>query len=273
MQNNNLFEKLDIVLQGQYDVFTSEIIENYFQLPFVNNIILSCWEDDDISSLESIKQKYSNRIIVLTNKKPNNFGDDNVNLQIVGSYNGIIKSDTEYSIKMRTDQLYDYNSMLVMYNFFIENRKEHLIFVPGMYPHLLFHPRDHVFWGKRVDLIKLFDIPLKVNNVIDRVRISKQDLWKYYGYFIRTETYIGANYCSNFDERIKIFLIQPEKYLFDGSSNWYESLEVGNNITKKLFKSFPKTNINLRWPKKNLSAYPYEDQKYGYNECWHEDGV
>jgi hypothetical protein len=179
----------------------------------------------------------------------------------------------EYSIKMRTDQLYDYNSMLVMYNFFIENRKEHLIFVPGMYPHLLFHPRDHVFWGKRVDLIKLFDIPLKVNNVIDRVRISKQDLWKYYGYFIRTETYIGANYCSNFDERIKIFLIQPEKYLFDGSSNWYESLEVSNNITKKLFKSFPKTNINLRWPKKNLSAYPYEDQKYGYNECWHEDGV
>lgn len=273
MQNISVFEKLDIVLQGQYNAFTNEIIETYFQLPFVNNIILSCWKTDNTSFLDELKEKFSNKIILLENTKPNILGDDNINLQIVSSYNGLIKSTTEYAIKMRTDQLYDYDSIMVMYNFFLENRKEHLIFVPGMYPHLLFHPRDHLFWGKTSDLIKLFDIPLKINNVTDKVRISKQDLWRYYGYFIRSETYIGANYCSNFDERIKIFLIQPEKYLFDGSSNWYESLEVSNNITKNLFKSFPKTNINLRWPKKNLDSYPYEDQKYGYNECWHEDGV
>jgi hypothetical protein len=269
---NNLYEKLDIVLQGQYTEFTNTIIENYLNLPFVNKIILSCWNDDDPLKLESLYEKYSERLIVIFNEKPSVYGDDNINLQIVSSNNGIRKVDTEYSIKMRTDQLYDYNSMMVMYNFFIENRKDHLIFVSGMYPHLLFHPRDHLFWGKTSDLIKLFDIPLKINNVTDKVRIPKQDLWKYYGYFIRSETYIGANYCSNFDDRIKIFLIQPEKYLFDGSSNWQETLEVSNTITKNLFKSFPRTNVDLSWPKKNLNSYPYEDQKYGYNECWHEDG-
>jgi hypothetical protein len=267
MQNNN-YEKIDIVLQGQYTEFTEEIIENYLQLPFVNNIILSCWKEDKIS----FKRSYDQRLIILTNDKPSVYGDDNINLQIVSSYNGLIKSTTEYAIKMRTDQLYDYNGIMVMYNFFIENRKDHLIFVPGMYPHLLFHPRDHLFWGKTSDLIKLFDIPLKINNVTDKVRIPKQDLWKYYGYFIRSETYIGANYCSNFDDRIKIFLIEPEKYLFDGSSNWQESLKVSNTITKNLFKSFPRTNVDLSWPKKNLNSYPYEEQKYGYNECWHEDG-
>ena len=267
MQNNN-YEKIDIVLQGQYTEFTEEIIENYLQLPFVNNIILSCWKEDKIS----FKRSHDRRLIISTNDKPSVYGDDNINLQIVSSYNGLIKSITEYAIKMRTDQLYNYNSMIVMYNFFIENRKDHLIFVPGMYPHLLFHPRDHLFWGKTCDLIKLFDIPLKINNVTDKVRIPKQDLWKYYGYFIRSETYIGANYCSNFDDRIKIFLIEPEKYLFDGSSNWQESLEVSNNITKNLFKSFPRTNVDLSWPNKKLNSYPYEDQKYGYNECWHEDG-
>jgi hypothetical protein len=272
MQNKS-YEKIDLVLQGQYDEFTNTIIESYFKLPFVNSIILSCWNTDDLIKLELLDSDNSQKLIVVPNEKPFTFGDDNINLQIVSSYSGLIKSSTEYAIKMRTDQLYDYDSMMVMYNFFIENRKDHLIFVPGMYPHLLFHPRDHLFWGKTKDLIKLFDIPLKINNVTDKVRISKQDLWKYYGYFIRSETYIGANYCSNFDDRIKLFLIQPEKYLFDGSSNWQESLEVSDTITKKLFKSFPRTNINLSWPKKNLNSYPYDDQKYGYNECWHEDGV
>lgn len=263
MQNKE-FEKIDIVLQGQYNEFTEEIIQNYSKLPFVNNIILSCWQDDNVHAKEGIT--------LVASEKPITFGDDNINLQIVSSLNGLKKVKTEYAIKMRTDQLYDYDSMMVMYNFFIENRKDHLIFVPGMYPHLLFHPRDHLFWGKTSDLIKLFDIPLKINNVTDKVRIPKQDLWKYYGYFIRSETYIGANYCSNFDDRIKIFLIEPEKYLFDGSSNWQESFQVSNVITKNLFKSFPRTNVDLSWPKKNLNSYPYEDQKYGYNECWHEDG-
>ena len=268
MQDNLIFEKLDIVLQGQYNEFTEEVIANYSKLPFVNNIILSCWQDDNVHS----KRNFSIGIVLVTNQKPITFGDDNINLQIVSSLNGLKKVKTEYAIKMRTDQLYDYDSMMVMYNFFIENRKDHLIFVPGMYPHLLFHPRDHLFWGKTSDLIKLFDIPLKINNVTDKVRIPKEDLWKYYGYFVRSETYIGANYCSNFDDRIKIFLIESEKYLFDGSSNWQESLEVSNTITKNLFKSFPRTNIDLRWPKKNLNSYPYENQKYGYNECWYEDG-
>jgi len=268
MQDNLIFEKLDIVLQGQYNEFTEEVIVNYSKLPFVNNIILSCWQDDNVHS----KRNFGSGIVLVTNQKPITFGDDNINLQIVSSLNGLKKVNTEYAIKMRTDQLYDYNSMMVMYDFFIKNRKDHLIFVPGMYPHLLFHPRDHLFWGKTSDLIKLFDIPLKTNNVTDKVRIPKQDLWKYYGYFIRSETYIGANYCSNFDDRIKIFLIQPEKYLFDGSSNWQESLEVSDTVTKNLFKSFPRTNVDLSWPKKNLNSYPYEDQKYGYNECWHEDG-
>ena len=265
-------EKIDVVLQGQYNEFTNTIIENYLNLPFVNRIILSCWNGDDPLKLETLYEKYSERLIVIFNEKPFTYGDDNINLQIVSSYNGICKVDTEYAIKMRTDQLYDYNSMMVMYDFFIHNRKEHLIFVSGMYPHLLFHPRDHLFWGKASDLIKLFNIPLKINNVTDKVRIPKQDLWKYYGYFIRAETYLGANYCSNFDDKIKLFLIQPEKYLFDGSSNWQESLEVSNKVTKNLFKSFPRTNVDLSWPKKNLNSYPYENQKYQYNECWHEDG-
>ena len=112
---NNPYEKLDIVLQGQYSEFTNTIIENYLNLPFVSKIILSCWNDDDPLKLETLYEKYSERLIVIFNEKPFTYGDDNINLQIVSSYNGICKVDTEYAIKMRTDQLYDYDSMSVVH--------------------------------------------------------------------------------------------------------------------------------------------------------------
>ena len=273
MRNNNEYEKHDIILQGKYDEFTNDVIESYLNVPFVNKIILSCWDDDDLSSFRDIIDKNVDRIVLVPNKKPTNTGDDNVNLQIFSSFSGIKKSTTEYSIKMRTDQLYDHKSMLNMYEFFIENREKDRIFVPGLYPHLLFHPRDHLFWGKTEDLYKLFDIPLKTYNITDLVKISKNDLWKYYPYFTRSETYIGAHYCSNFDDRVKIMLIQQDKYLYDNCQQWDESHEISTSLLKRLFKSFPKEGIDLKWPKKDLMSYPYDDQKNGYNECWHEDGV
>ena len=84
MQNNS-YEKLDVVLQGQYTEFTEEIIENYSKLPFVNNIILSCWNEDNVHS----KRNFSSGIILVSNQKPITFGDDNINLQIVSSLNGL----------------------------------------------------------------------------------------------------------------------------------------------------------------------------------------
>ena len=141
-----------------------------------------------------------------------------------------------------------------------------------MYPHLLFHPRDHVFWGKTESLLKMFDIPLEINGLTDRVKISKNELWKYYEYFVRSETYIGAHYCSNYDDRIKLFLIDPQKYLFDNAPNWKEAYEVSKQLSKRIFKSFPKENIDLIWPNKNWETYPYENQ-YKTGERWHEDGV
>jgi hypothetical protein len=266
MQNND-FEKIDIVLQGRYDEFTNEVIDSYFELPFVNNIILSCWEDDVVT------YHPSSRFFVVANKFPITPGTDNRNLQIVTSFAGLQKVTTKYAIKMRTDQKYTHQSMLNMYQFFIDHRNEDRIFVPGMYPHLLFHPRDHVFWGKTEHLIKMFDIPLEINGLIDKIRISKYDLWKYYGHYTRTETYIGAHYCSNYDDRVKLFLLYPNEYLYDYSPKWQESYEISQSLSKKVFKSFPRNGIDLIWPKKELNSYPYDDQKNGYNECWHEDGV
>jgi hypothetical protein len=263
-----IFEKLDLILQGGYSDFTNDIISAYSEVPFVNKIILSTWKDDDLSSLNEREN-----LIIIQSEKPKSLGDDNINLQIVSSFEGIQLATTEYSIKMRTDQLYDYHSMIRMYDFFIEHRNEENIFVAGMYPGLLFHPRDHIFWSKTKNLYRLFNIPLKSNNITEKVKIDKWDLWKFYPFYVRSETYIGAHYCSEYDDKVKVFLLQPEKYLHDYAPNWNEAFDLSHSLSKRVFKSFPSIGINLSWPKKDLSQYPYEEQRIGYHERWHEDGV
>ena len=43
---SNHFDKLDIVLQGKLNDEVLNIANYYLELPFVNKIIISCWEDD-----------------------------------------------------------------------------------------------------------------------------------------------------------------------------------------------------------------------------------
>jgi hypothetical protein len=259
-------EKMDIILQGQYEEYTDEIIEEYLKVPFVNNVIVSCWEDDRPNSYNLSRVKY------VRSKYPLTPGTCNKNLQITTSFVGIKLCKTKFSAKMRSDQKYDHASMIAMYEFMMNNHTEGKIFVAGMFPSFLFHPRDHIYWGETKDLHYLFDIPLEYNSLIDKVRIGKYELAQYANYLTRPETYIGAHYCTRFDDRIKKMLIEPEKYLYDGAPLWNEAHQISSEVLPKAFKTFPRTGINLVWPKRNTYSYPYEDQKLHSNECWHEDG-
>lgn len=265
VQVNDL-EKMDIVLQGEYEEYTDEIVEEYLKLPFVNNIIVSCWNDDRPDNYHSPRVKYVRSSYPLTP------GTCNKNLQITTSFAGIKLCKTKFSAKMRSDQKYDYNSMMNMYEFFMKNHTESTIFVAGLYPSLLFHPRDHIYWGNTIDVQYLFDIPLEYNSLVDKVRIGKYELFHYTNYFTRPETYIGAHYCTKFDDRIKKMLIEPEKYLYDGSPSWNEAYQISMEVLPKAFKAFPRTGIDLVWPKRDTYSYPYDQQKLHSNECWHEDG-
>lgn len=258
--------KIDIVLQGGIDDSTFEIVETYLQLDFVNKIIVSTWEDDELRIPDSEK------LIIVKNEKPKSPGTDNRNLQIVSSLSGLNFVETKYSAKMRTDQKYSMESMYKMYDYMLHNREhEDQIFVAGIYPNLLFHPRDHIFWGRTCDLIELFDVPLEYNGLADKIKVTKENLYKYYPFFVRSETYLGARYCTKFDETINIMLLEPEKYLHDNSSGWSQAHQVSQNVVNRAFKSFPREGIDFEWRKKGWSNYPYDHQKNGYGECWAED--
>jgi hypothetical protein len=254
-------EKMDIVLQGKYNEYTDEIIDEYLKVPFVNNIIVSCWEDDRPNHYLSPKVKYVRSSYPLTP------GTCNKNLQITTSFAGIKLCKTKFSAKMRSDQKYKYNSMVNMYEFFMKNHTNDNIFVAGMYASLLFHPRDHIYWGETKDLYYLFDIPLEYNSLIDKVRIGKYELAGYTNYLIRPETYIGAHYCTKFDDCVKKMLIEPEKYLYDNAIHWQDAKDSSDRITPLIFKSFSRKCIDFDWTcKPGFTIQSYLD------DCsWYED--
>jgi FkbM family methyltransferase len=261
VENND--NTMDIVLQGPYTEDTAEVINTYLNLPFVKNIILSCWEGDVVVSS---KISNTNRVFICYNKKPSSPGTDNRNMQIVSSREGLKSVTTKYAAKMRTDQCYDVQSMNNMYDFFMRGDKEK-IYVAGMYPNLQFHPRDHIFWGSTEKLRTLFDCPLEINGLGDRIKLTKDQLWKYTPYFTRAETYLGAHYIGRFDERVNTFLIYPERYLWDNAPLWAEAHKLSDELTPKFFTPFPREGVNLKWKRKGWNAYPYDDQ-YASGERW-----
>jgi hypothetical protein len=280
---NNLIickDTIDIVLQGPFNDNVLFIAEYYLELEFVNNIIISCWEDDIISEIKN------NRIIIIKNKKPKQVGSGNKNLQIISSLNGLKEVETEFTIKIRNDQKYTHESMMKMYSFYEEYKEKKLSFyydqqkprnricVSGNFEEFSFHPRDHLFWGNTQDLIDLFSLPLDTWAITDKIRyIKPEDYSLYYEYFIRSETYLGAHYLSNFDQKINYYLLDPKKYLYDKSECCRETKILSDELTPKVFKSFPKEGIDLEWYKYNWKTYPYQSQREKFGERWHEDGL
>jgi len=290
----NITEKIDIILQGPYTDFTDEIIQYYLELPFVNKIIISCWEGIVPSTngicVDNKNQVYNHEKVECVRSVNNLYysGVLNVNYQLVTSLTGVKYSKNDLCAKFRTDQKYTHESMTNMYEFFIENihtskpevnflnqniTAKGKIFIAGNFNTLLFHPRDWLYWGYREDLINLFDIPFQVNEHCKELNVNKEKCESngdyYFKLFTRPETYIGAYYCSRFDERIIEMLDNQSEYLYDSALNIEYSYKVSNEIMPKVFKSFPRTGIHMIWPKNNIWHFPISLD----HEIWHEEGM
>ena len=169
---------------------------------------------------------------------------------------------------MRSDQLFNEDGLINMYEFFVEHRKNDTIFVTGNIFELLFHPKDWVYWGRREDLINLFDIPHEINDQAVVMNVNSGNYGQFMDIITRPETYIGAHYCARFDDRVQKMLDYQGNYLYDRSSNWEEAHAVSSEITPKVFKCFSRKGIHFTWPRKNINVLPFDPS----NEGWNEEG-
>lgn len=241
--------KLDIVLQGECSPFTQQIIEEYRKLNFVDRIILSTYQDKIPFDVPRYVELVYNQLI-----DPR--GTGNRNLQINTSKNGLALVQSEYCIKMRTDQLI--RDMQLMHDYWKKRHEDGKLFVMGMYRAFPYHPRDHVFWGKTQDVKNVFDIPFDID------RGMEQD----YRYKTRAETYIGQYYYARFDESIKEHIDNPLEFTVDTAPRKNEALTKDFRIRHKVFAPFPR--VSMAWPKHGLQEYHYHIGE-SCTEYWADD--
>lgn len=263
---------LDLILQGPIYPYTRDIVDYYLTYNKTGKIIVSCWEDSSTDYFTDF------RIVIVKSKDPSFRGLGNVNRQIVSSLAGLRASSNEYCVKLRTDQKVSHSSFEVMNNFYSKyskqeefslklNKKVSPIFVLGVYKRFAFHPSDHVFLGQRENLIQLFNIPHNIvpANVPDVRHLSEE----YLRSVIRAESYLGAHYCANFDNRLIGFNNNLLDNLSENGVNYKQSLRISNEITSRIFKALPK--LQIEWIKDNLKEYPYNNLVS--NSFYYHDGL
>lgn len=252
---------MDLVLQGAGTQYTLDIAHYYLHLEFVNNIIISCWENDAIETTNS-------RIIILKNKDVDNPGSKNRNRQIKGSLDGLKMVTTEFSAKLRGDQKIHLDSMYNIYNFYNEHKTRDITYygdktspknkicVLGIFPTFPFHPSDEIAWGNTQDLIDLYDIPYSDTS------ISNEN----YNSVMRAEAEIFVHYYARFDAIIDKYISNKQLYLVDNAPYISEALAISNAMTKQIFSLIPK--IEFDWPKYPKFSYSYEHRHQEYGFCW-----
>lgn len=251
---------IDLILQGSADKYTLEIANHYLQLSFVNNIIISCWED---------LHSENPRIKTIWNKPIEYAGIGNRNNQIYTSLIGLEAIETEFAVKLRSDQKISLDSMEKMNLFYQEHKERKLtyqnngdlpynrILVAGIFKPFPFHPRDHIFWGNTKDLMEVFNIPHDTSTFIN------------YNSSVRSEAYIASYYYAKFDKRINEFIKNPQEFLVDNASRAKEAFDISDKLITKVFKPFPK--IDLEWPKHGMTSYHYDYTEKEYGEYWSKE--
>jgi len=240
--------KVSAVVQGKFIEESFDVIANIRESGVFDEVIFSGWESCATpSNLDSIKSR-----------KPDNCGIGNRNLQIVSSLEGIKACSGEICVKFRSDQIISVDSLRLMSDFYKECG-DGAVCVAGIFKPFPFHPRDHIFWGRREELIQIFDIPLDSNPHVSNPDYNKNT---------RAETYIGAHYAAKFDKRVVEFLDGPELFLGDAAPRRQEAMNISDELTPKIFKPFPR--IELSWPKHFLRHYHYHITE-AMGEYWNEE--
>jgi hypothetical protein len=250
--------KVDLVIQGQYNDYTKEIVEHYKQLPWVGDIIISCWADDP-----EIGINQDTRVVRSWPLENNGIG--NRNAQITTSFAGLNRARSEYCAKLRGDQKISLHSMEVMKDFMMDHPEK--ICVMGFYAAFPFHPRDHSFWGKTEKVREVFDIPL--DPVV--FQGAPEDRWPkngFYSFAFRSECYIASQFLAKKEPRVKYMVENADTFIYDNAPRLAEAKELDKEIMPKYFVPFPR--IDFEWPKHGLKNYHYDLAERLFGEYWTE---
>jgi hypothetical protein len=153
-------DKFTLIIQGPlHKNCIKGINENYFN--FVDCIILSFWDTDNLKLLEEIDPSLINNKKLILQKNsfhidPNAFNQDNIYYQVYTTLKGLKKSNTEYSIKIRCDQWYENLSPIL--ECVLQNDNKFVCSNQHFRPDFLYkyHAGDNIIGMKTQDLLNTF---------------------------------------------------------------------------------------------------------------------
>jgi hypothetical protein len=144
------------------------------------------------------------------------------------------------------------------------------IFVLGIQTRFPFSVQDHVFWGFRGDLTRLFSLPLSTDPVTGSWskegwgNHQQRDAGLNFNIHLRMPIYLCASYYALWLPQVRTFLDEWPKYLTDNAPHLNIAMEYYNKVRESLFAPFPR--IKMYWEKYG-HEYPYAmyEQQGEYN--------
>lgn len=255
--------KFDLIIQGPIYHYTKDILNVYKNLSFINQIVISTWDEFSEYQLLFFDQK----IKFIINEDLKMPGRNNRNRKIKSSLSGIKACKSDYVIVMRSDQLWDFDALEEMYSFYCEHKNPEIfqinnnnlpinkIFCVNFVQDFPFHPTDWNFWGHKTDMETFFDIPYDLDH--DNP--------------LRSEIYFASFYYSLFDKKIEFMVNNPEKYLHDNSLYIEEAKKLSKSLCSKVMKPFPKKLIKVKWLKHGNELHNWEPMEKIYDFLFHEN--
>lgn len=254
------------MIQGGLGYGALDTANYYAELDYVDEVIISTWVHETIDGV------LNDKIKVIKSELPEK-RCMNMNLQLVSSLNGTKAATNDIVVKTRSDQRIFHESFDLLMSFYNEHKdqdtltyidggKQHTkVFLIGNNKNYPFHPQDHLFWGHKEDLIKIFSCPHFeeemefAQNSINHKRgdnISNEAID--FNDILRVPMHLGAHYYSLFYPEVKKMIEDPDTYLKDSAPKREEAMEFYTPIRDSIFQVFPR--INMRWEKYN-SGYWY----------------
>lgn len=171
--------EISVIVQGPIDrALTPRCLESVRRFLPGAEVILSTWQGSDLTGLSFDR--------VLESVDPGGSSSSldrklafNVNRQIVSTVNGLKAASADYAIKVRTDMEFTGAGFLELAERYPKRCDKWRVFderivicaVPTMSPRrrgLCLSPSDWFDYGRRTDLLKLWDVPLDVNHEVAR---------------------------------------------------------------------------------------------------------
>lgn len=181
---------ITVVVQGAVCSRTKEALLSAKKHLPDSHLILSTWSGSNLNGLEYDELVLSEDPGFHWYSNQPNGKKNNVNRQIISTFNGLRRSETTYSLKIRSDFVLTGHEFLKYFNQFTKSDQRYRVFEKKIlscvffardprwknsYP---FHPSDIAFFGLTTDLLNLFDVPLMTQEESTHCKyVPEQHLW------------------------------------------------------------------------------------------------